>query len=106
MTRDEKSNLVAEAVQMVLEGLGPAVSVLLNEAMRIERHRALAAEPGEQTPERKGYANGYKPPTLKTRLRKFDIQVPGSGESWSSIRRPWNTDRQRTDFETGAGGNL
>jgi transposase-like protein len=59
-----------------LEGLGPAGSVLLNESMRVERNRALAAEPWERTPERKGHANGYKPRTLKTRLGKLDLQVP------------------------------
>ena len=80
MTHEEKSNAMAEIVQLVmedgLEGLGPAVSILLNEAMRIERNRALAAEPWERTPERKGHANGYKPRTLKTRLGKLDLQVP------------------------------
>jgi transposase-like protein len=80
MIHEEKCNAMADIVQMVLEdgleGLGPAVSVLLNEAMRVERNRALAAEPWERTPERKGHANGYKPRTLKTRLGKLDLQVP------------------------------
>ena len=55
MTHEEKSNTMAEIVQMVLEerleGLGPAVSVLLNEAMRVEKDqssgcRALGADSG------------------------------------------------------------
>jgi putative transposase len=71
-----KNSAILQSWENGLEGLGPAVSVLLNEAMRIERHRALAAEPWERTPERKGYANGYKPRTLKTRLGKLDLQVP------------------------------
>ena len=80
MTHEQETNVLSEAVQLVLEdgldGLGPAVSVLLNEAMKIERSRALAADPWERTSERRGYANGYKPRTLKTRLGKLELQVP------------------------------
>jgi transposase-like protein len=80
MTHEQETNVLSEAVQLVLEegldGLGPAVSVLLNEAMKIERSRTLAAEPWERTPERRGYANGYKQRTLKTRLGKLELQVP------------------------------
>ena len=59
-----------------LEGLGPAVSVLLNEAMKIERSRTLGAELWQRSPERKEHANGYKPRTLKTRLGKLELEVP------------------------------
>jgi len=80
MIHEQENNVLSEAVQLVLdeglEGLGPAVSVLLNEAMKIERSRTLVAEPWQRTPERKGYANGYKPRTLKTRLGKLALQVP------------------------------
>lgn len=80
MTHEQETTAVSDAVQMVLEegldGLGPAVSVLLNEAMKIERSRTLGAGPWQRTPERNGYANGYKPRTLKTRLGKLDLQVP------------------------------
>lgn len=80
MTHEREANVVSEAVQLVLEegleGLGPAVSVLLNEAMRVERSRTLGAEPWQRTAERQGYANGYKPRTLKTRLGKLELRVP------------------------------
>jgi len=80
MTHEQEATAVSEAVQLLLndglEGLGPAVSVLLNEAMQIERSRALAAEPWERTAERRGYANGYKPRTVKTRMGKLDLQIP------------------------------
>jgi putative transposase len=80
MTHEQEISGVSEAVQMVLEegmeGLGPAVSVLLNEAMKIERSRALGAEPWQRNAERTGYANGYKPRTLKTRLGKLELAVP------------------------------
>ena len=80
MTHEQEVTVVNEAVQLLLEegleGLGPAVSVLLNEAMRIERSRTLGAELWQRSPERKGYANGYKPRTLKTRLGKLELDVP------------------------------
>ncbi len=80
MTHEQEVTAVNEAVQLVLdeglEGLGPAVSVLLNEAMKIERSRTLGAEPWQRTAERQGYANGYKPRTLKTRLGKLALHVP------------------------------
>src|SRR5512138_3091049 len=80
MAHEQETNAVSDAVQMVLDegldGLGPAVSVLLNEAMKIERSKALGAGPWQRTPERNGYANGYKPRTLKTRLGKLELAVP------------------------------
>ena len=80
MTHEQEATAVSEAVQLVLDegldGLGTAVSVLLNEAMKIERCRTLGAEPWQRTPERTGHANGYKPRTLKTRLGKLELRVP------------------------------
>ena len=51
-----------------LDGLGNAVEILINEAMRIERDRHLNAAAYERTDLRSGYANGFKPKQLKTRL--------------------------------------
>jgi putative transposase len=80
MTHEQEITAVNEAVQLILEegldGFGSAVSLLLNEAMKIERSKALGAGPWQRSPERKGYANGYKPRTLKTRLGKLDLEVP------------------------------
>jgi transposase-like protein len=56
--------------------MGPAVSILLNEAMMIERSHALQAQPWERTDERAGYANGYKDRHLSTRLGALDLRVP------------------------------
>lgn len=111
MIHEEKCNAMADIVQMVLEdgleGLGPAVSVLLNEAMRVERNRALAAEPWERTPERKGHANGYKPRTLKTRLGKLDLQVPQvRGDVEFLSVGPGTRAAQRTGPEGGPGRDV
>lgn len=59
-----------------LEGLGTAVEILINEAMRIERERHLNAGSYERTETRNGYANGFKPKQLKTRLGALNLQVP------------------------------
>ena len=58
------------------EGLGSAVELLINEAMRIERERHLKASSYERTEARNGYANGFKPKQLKTRLGALNLQVP------------------------------
>jgi len=50
--------------------------LLLNMVMKIERNHFLQAEPYERNSERIGYANGYKPKTLKTRIGPVTVQVP------------------------------
>ncbi len=42
------------------EGMAEAISILVNEAMKIERAEALNAEPYERTAARRGYANGAR----------------------------------------------
>jgi transposase-like protein len=50
--------------------------MLINEAMRLERERHLAAAPYERSPQRTGYANGYKPKTVKSRVGALELAVP------------------------------
>lgn len=80
MTRDENSNTMEEAMQTLVEkgfdGMGAAMSILLNEAMKIEQSRALKAEPWERSEERTGYANGYKDRRLGSRLGTLDLRIP------------------------------
>lgn len=59
-----------------LDGLGQAMTILLNEAMRLERQHWLQAAPYERTDERRGYANGYKPKLQRTRLGELELLVP------------------------------
>lgn len=58
------------------EGFAGAVQILMNEAMKLEREAALGAQPYERTPARRGYANGYKPKTVETRLGTLELAVP------------------------------
>jgi putative transposase len=58
------------------DGLAEAIRILLNAAMLFERERFLNAAPYERTPERRDYANGFKPKRLRTRLGDLDLRVP------------------------------
>ena len=80
MAHQPESNVVDTVVQLLCESglsqMAEAVRIMLNEAMRIERSRAIEAEPYQRTDRRRGYANGFKPKTLDTRLGKITFQVP------------------------------
>src|SRR4051812_35246792 len=59
-----------------MERMAEVVRIMLNEAMRLERSQALEAAPYERSAKRLGYANGYKPKTVATRLGPLTVQVP------------------------------
>lgn len=59
-----------------LEGLGRAVEILINEAMKIERAKHINANLYERTDMRSGYSNGFKPKQLNTRVGTLNLQVP------------------------------
>lgn len=71
--RDEVVHLLAEHG---FEGMAQALETLLNEAMKLERSAVLGAAPYERTEARLGYANGFKPKTVASRLGKLHLQVP------------------------------
>lgn len=56
--------IVKELIGQGSEGLKPVIELLMNAAMKIERE------------ERQGYANGYKPKGLQTRMGALDLKVP------------------------------
>ena len=70
---DEITELLAENG---FDGLASAVTVLLNEVMKIERAHALGAGPYQRSEHRTGHANGFKPRTLHTRLGPLTVRVP------------------------------
>lgn len=59
-----------------LEGLPEALTMLIDTAMRLERERHLGVESYERSEQRRGYANGYKPKTVKTRVGELTLAVP------------------------------
>ena len=80
MTHQEKDTAIGQMLEAVIEngmeGLQRAMSILLNEAMKVERSRVLGAEPWQRTEARQGYANGYKPRSLNTRIGKLSLRIP------------------------------
>ena len=67
--------------------MAQAFRFLLNEAMKIERSKALGAQPYQRTDTRVGHANGYKPKTLATRMGPI-TGCPRPAAS-PSIPPPW-----------------
>jgi len=80
MTRHQHGNACSDAMELLIEngfdGMADVLRILMNEAMKIEREDALDARAYQRTPERKGYANGFKPKTVDTRMGRMIVDVP------------------------------
>jgi len=80
MTHQTENTAIEQVLEEIIangmQGLEAAVSILINEAMKVERSRVLGAEPWQRSDQRRGYANGYKPRSLKSRIGKLSLQVP------------------------------
>jgi len=63
-----ESSAVELMAKRGLEGLPEALAALINEAMRLERERHWGVAPYARNVERRGYANGYTPKTMNTRI--------------------------------------
>jgi len=79
-TTETNDTAIIEMMQTLMnEGMQgfPAVAArMYNLAMQFERELHLGAGKYERTEERTGYANGYKPKTLKTAAGKLQLQIP------------------------------
>ena len=80
MAMPVEDNKLLTAVELISEkgfgGMGEAMQLLVNEAMRVERGRYLQADHYERKSERVSYANGFKPKNLKTQLGELSLIVP------------------------------
>jgi putative transposase len=80
MTQQKEDTAIRTIFEIInsdgMEGLGDAVSILINEAMKVERSSALNAHPWQRTEGRLGYANGFKNKSVVSRLGKLDLNVP------------------------------
>jgi len=80
MTHQDQTIALDEITELLAEngfdGLASAVTVLLNEVMKRERTQALGAGPYQRAEGRTGYANGFKPKTLHTRIGALTVEVP------------------------------
>ena len=70
------SDLAEVLSEKGLDGLGGAVALLINEAMKMERDRHLNATSYERTESRSDYSNGFKSKQLKTRLGHLNLKIP------------------------------
>jgi putative transposase len=69
-------DLLEELMKQGLDGVTELVQIVVNEAMRVERERYLQASDYERTEDRQGYANGYKPKTVNTRMGEITFAIP------------------------------
>ena len=70
------SGVLEHLIEEGLDGMASALELLLNEAMKLERQGWLRAAPCERTAERRGYANGFKGKTVRSRLGCLALAVP------------------------------
>jgi transposase-like protein len=80
MTYRQDFTLPAELMEQVqaqgLNILPELIRIVINAAMQAERSEYLQAEPYQHSEERRGYANGYKPKTMRTRIGDITFAVP------------------------------
>jgi len=85
MTYEEDYSIPEEILEQIcaegFDALPDLIRIMINAAMRIERQKHLGASPYERTPQRQGYANGYKPKTMATRVGKITFDIPQVRES-------------------------
>jgi putative transposase len=80
MAHRNNDNKLDDVMELLIEngfeGFADVLRILLNEAMKIERNQALGAQLYQRTDTRRGYANGYKPKTVDTRIGRLSVDVP------------------------------
>ena len=80
MTHREDNKAFAQVLEVLiengLEGMATAMEVIFNEAMKLERADFLRAEPHERTADRRGYANGYKDKSIRSRIGELGLRIP------------------------------
>jgi putative transposase len=80
--QDHQDRIVADLMEQLIEagpdGMAGVFTVLFNLAMSVEREQHLGARAYERTPERGGYANGFKPKRIDTTAGTLTLQVPKS----------------------------
>jgi transposase-like protein len=80
MTYQSNYTIPKEILEEIAEGgmerMPEMIRILVNEAMKVEREQHLDAKLYERTPDRQGYASGYKDKTMKTRMGKIKFAIP------------------------------
>ena len=80
MAHDDQCTAINDVLQLLadqgFDGMAQAIEILLNEAMKLERAETLGASPYQRSENRRGYANGFKPKTVNSRLGRLQLQIP------------------------------
>jgi len=80
MTYQTNCTLPKELLEQItehgLDAVPEMIRIIINTAMQLERQAHLGAGPYERTSERRGYANGFKPKTVATRMGQITFAVP------------------------------
>ena len=80
MTYREDFNLPAEILEQVaeqgLDVLPELIRIVIHAAMQAERSEHLQAGPYQHSEEHPGYANGFKPKTMRTWVGDITFAVP------------------------------
>jgi putative transposase len=75
-----KDNIIDQIIKGLIgegtDGIKPVLELLFNAAMKVEREQFLGAGAHERSDDRKGYANGYKPKEVQTRMGALELAVP------------------------------
>ena len=70
------TDILEVLIENGFDGMAKAVSMLINEAMLLEREKYLNATPYQRTEERESYSNGFKPKKIKSRVGELELAVP------------------------------
>lgn len=70
------TDLLERIADQGLDAVPELIRTIINAAMYAERQHHLGAAPYERTATRQGYANGYKPKTVTTRVGALTFAVP------------------------------
>jgi len=80
MTHRVEDTTIAHVMETLithgLDEMAEVFQLLMNEAMKLERSKFLQAEPFERSKGRRGYANGYKDKTVRSRLGNIELRIP------------------------------
>ena len=68
--------LLEQIASQGLDALPDLMRTIINAAMEAERQQHLGVGRYERSPERRGYANGFKPKTMTTRVGEMTFAVP------------------------------
>ena len=81
--------LMEQLISCGPESMAQVFTKLFDLAMRLEREQFLEADLYQRTPERRGYANGYKAKKLDTPAGTITLNVPKTMKASHSTRNPW-----------------